>query len=371
METRGRSTRVRQELKRLLDAGVSGRVFPGAVGAVAWLEGDQVRSCHATAGILGQGLGPVREDTLYDLAGLTRSFTAIAALRLVAAERLSLSATVEELVGDLRGGVLRSITVEELLAHRSGLAEWGGFYLDVPHDLGSPAARRWLLGEVSRRPAENAGLMVESDLGYIVLGELLSRARGEAFDRVIAHEVTEPLGLGEQIMFAGSLSSGSRARLVRAAAPTERCEWRGRIVRGEAMDENAAVLGGVAGHAGLFASAPAMASFGASLLQALGGRSSFLSTAALERGVGVGGPPLGWRLKSSSDEVAASVGRRLSPRSFGEVGVTGTSLWCDPEKQLAVALLSNRSHPSRANEKISGFRPAFHDGVLAAWSYGG
>lgn len=371
MDTRGRSTAVRRELKRLLDAGVAGHVFPGAVASVAWWQDGTIQTSAAAGGLLGRGLPPAKVDTPYDLSALTRLFVSVAAMRLVEAQRLRLEATIEDVLGDLRGGVLKGVLIGELLAHRAGLADWGGFFLDVPHDLGSAAARRWLISEISRRPGDGEALGVDSDLGYIVVGEVLSRARGESLDRVIAHEVTEPLAIDEAVVYAGALSSGARARLARAAAATERCEWRGRVVRGEALDENAAILGGVAGHAGLFGTAEAVARFGASMLQAAGGDSSFLTRGSCDQLLGRGdGHPLGWKLKATPGPVAVSAGRRLSEQSFGEVGITGTSLWCDPERGLAVALLSNRVHPSRANEKITGFRPAFHDGVVAAWSRG-
>jgi CubicO group peptidase (beta-lactamase class C family) len=183
----------------------------------------------------------------------------------------------------------------------------------------------------------------------------------------VAAEVTEPLGIEAELFYAGALPAERRAMFLKKVAPTERCEWRGKIVRGEVHDENCAALGGVAGHAGLFGTAHALAKLGRTILDVLGGKSDFLPkklmVEALAARDGSGTHRLGWDTKSAE----SAGGKRLSGSAFGHLGFTGTSLWCDPGRDAVVVLLTNRIHPSRANEKIKGFRPAFHDGVLAAY----
>ena len=323
---------------------------------------------EAAAGRLLPPAGPAVEvRTPYDLASLTKPFVAMAALRLVAAGRLSLDVKADSVVSDVRGGPGGEATLERLLTHRSGLAAWGGLYLDVPHDPGSAAARRWILNEAARRKDETGNQVVYSDLGYLIAGEVVAKAAAQPLDRVIASEITEPLGIADEVFYAGALTAEKRAQLHRQAAPTERCDWRGRIIRGEVHDENCAALGGVAGHAGLFGTAHGVAVFGRSLLDCLHDRSDHwpkaLLTAALAERDG-GSHVLGWDRKDAADSAG---GRRLGPKSFGHLGFTGTSIWCDPERDVVVVLLTNRVHPSRANEKIKGFRPAFHDGVVAAF----
>jgi len=366
---RTRKDRVQREATRLLEAGVSGQVFPGGAACIGWRQADGPVYCVAHAGRLAYAAPtPTRDDTPYDLASLTKPIVAMAALRLVAQGVLALDARADSILSDVRGGGAASVTLEQLLTHRSGLAPWGGLYLDVPHEPGSAAARRWILSEASRRvETEAGGESVYSDLGYIIGGEMIARAAGETLDRVVATEIAEPLGIEAELYYAGALPSDRRAELTRRCAPTERCEWRGRIVRGEVHDENCSALGGVAGHAGMFGTTRAVARFGREMLDCLAGRSDFIAADALQAALAPrpgGSHLLGWDAKTGSPSAA---GRRLGPKTFGHLGFTGTSLWCDPERDLVVVLLTNRVHPSRANEKIKGFRPAFHDGVVAAY----
>jgi CubicO group peptidase (beta-lactamase class C family) len=153
-------------------------------------------------------------------------------------------------------------------------------------------------------------------------------------------------------------------------APTEQDDaFRGHLAHGEVHDENAWVMGGVAGHAGLFSTAQDLAAFcqmmlnegnwfGRQLVRAETIREFTRAHSALDgsqRG-------LGWDKPSAP----SASGKYFSPACYGHLGFTGTSMWIDPEKQLSVVLLSNRVHPSRANEAIRAFRPAFHDAVVEA-----
>lgn len=365
----GTRARVLREAKRLLEAGVAGHVFPGAAACLAHRERGRWVYTSAAAGRLGAGLGRVAPDTPYDLASITKSFVATTALRMVEAGLLSLDLEVGVALSDVRGTPGEAATLEQLLSHRSGLAAWGGLYLDVPHDPGGAAARRWILNEAARREGEGAAGHCEySDLGYILAGEIIGRRAGRGLAEAVAEHVTRALGIDGQVFYAAALPADEQKALAERAAPTERCEWRGRLLRGEVHDENCAALGGVSGHAGLFGDAASVARFGAEMLDVLAGRSDFLApdtlrSALAERGGG-GSYRLGWDVKSGPDSAA---GRRTGDGTFGHLGFTGTSLWCDPEHEVVVVLLTNRVHPSRANQKIRAFRPAFHDGVLAAY----
>jgi CubicO group peptidase (beta-lactamase class C family) len=164
----------------------------------------------------------------------------------------------------------------------------------------------------------------------------------------------------EEIQFAPP--SLWRARI----APTEQDPWRGRLLVGEVHDENAAALGGIAGHAGLFGTAAAVGSYARHLLQVLDGRAGVIRRATLEEFVtkraDIPGSSraLGWDTMLPT----SSCGTLMSARAFGHTGFTGTSLWIDPEKDVYVALLTNRVHPTRANEAIKHVRPAVHDAVV-------
>lgn len=366
--TDGLKQRVERETRRLLDAGVAGQVFPGAVACIDWREGDTQHRVEVAAGVLKASEGATQKGTPYDLASLTKPVVAMAALRLVAAGRQALDVRTDSVVTDVRGGTGGAASLEVLLRHQAGLEATGGLYLDVPHDPGTPAARRWILSEASRRPADpSAGRTLYSDLGYMIAGEVIARGAGEKLEKVVANEVTEPLGIANEMFYPAALAADRRAQAVRDTAPTESCEWRGRLIRAEVHDENCAAFGGVAGHAGLFGTARAVATFGRAVVDSMRGRSDFLPRDLIEAALQPNGDDattirLGWDTRSPE----SSAGRRFGPRSFGHLGFTGTSLWCEPDKDVVVALLTNRVFPSRANERIKGFRPGFHDGVMAA-----
>lgn len=367
MSSLNRRQRLQREATRLLDAGVAGQAFPGGVACVSWREGTETAYVEVAAGRVRMGEAAVKASTPYDLASLTKPIVAMTALRLVAKGLLALDTRTDSIVADVRGGVGGVATLEALLTHDAGLAAWGGLYLDVPHDPGTPAARRWILSEASRRPVEGerAG-PVYGDLGYIIAGEVIARASGEKLDRVVAREITDVLGTSADMYYPVALPPDRRANVVREAAPTEWCEWRARLIRGEVHDENCAAFGGVAGNAGLFGTARSVAVFGRAVLDSLLGRSDFLPKELVERALAPREGTtlrLGWDSKSPKD---SSAGKRMGPKTFGHLGFTGTSIWCDPDRDVVVVLLTNRVHPSRANERIKGFRPGFHDGLLAA-----
>ncbi len=361
--------RLLAEVRRLLVAGVTGQAFPGAAACVSYRDArGREEVVVACGGTLAKGEPAVQPHTRYDLARLTECFVSLAALRMAARGAIDLDAPAESVLADLRGAGLGETSLRALLWHRGDLAPWGGLYLDVPHELGSIAARRWLIGEAAKRRRERPRTPVEhSDLGYIVVGEALARAADATLDGVVAREVLVPLGIEAEVCFAGGVPAEDKSAFVRQVAPTERCEWRGRLVRGEAHDENAAALGGVAGHAGLFGSARCVARLGRAVLDALGRRGDFLPARVLERVLASGDEQVcaGWQRKHGP---TPACGRRMGPKSFGQLGLTGTSIWCDPERDVVVVLLTNRICPSRANERIDGFRPAFHDAVLAMLS---
>ncbi len=363
----GKAAQVKQEMTRVLSAGVAGRVFAGAVACVGYRDGDEAVFVNAAVGHLESHGDKAREDTHYDLASLTKPVVAMTALRMAEASLLDLDGPALEILSDVRGACLDGVSVRALLNHRSGLDSWGGLYLDVPHEAGSSAARRWLVSEAARRPSQSNGRKgcLYSDLGYIVGGEVVARCNKTSLDQAVRQWITAPLGLAASLFYAGEGRHGSA---LRRAAPTERCDWRGRVVRGEVHDENCAALGGVAGHAGLFGTAETVARFGRAVLDVANERSDFFSKGGLEdclRDPGDGASyRLGWDTRSTN---GSSAGNRMSRLAFGHLGFTGTSIWCDPERDVVIVLLSNRVHPSRANEKIRGFRPAFHDGVLAVY----
>jgi CubicO group peptidase (beta-lactamase class C family) len=365
-----RAERLAAESERLIASGVAGNVFPGAVSAISFREPNGKLACVvACGGHVLPGGKAVDADTPFDLASLTKPVFAACALRAIARGGISFELRAEQVIADARGTPGGTATLEQLLTHRSGLAAWGGLYLDVPHDPGTNAARRWIFGEACRRTDDAAqGKSVYSDLGYIVAGEAVARATGRDLDELLASEVLTPLGIDDHhLCYAAALPADRLGELSRKAAATERDEWRGRLLRGEVHDENCFALGGISGHAGMFGTARGVASFARAYLDASQGRGPLLPKAITDRALAArpgGSHRLGWDGKTGPESAA---GRRASKSTFGHLGFTGTSVWCDPERDLVVVLLTNRVCPSRANEKIKGFRPAFYDGVFAAF----
>ncbi len=343
----------------LLQQAVEARVFPGAV--AAWGRRGRPGRLAAVGRLAFDAAAPaVRDDTLYDLASLTKVVvTTTLAAQLVERGLLALAEPASARLPDFRAALGEGVTVGHLLDHSSGLPAHLPLYLDTA----GPAAYRARLAQVALEAVPGTRTAY-SDLGFLVLGLLLEQAGGAGLEELARARVLEPLGLRDTL-FRPPVEL--RARI----APTEDCSWRGRRLQGEVHDENAWALGGVAPHAGLFGSAGDLARFARCLLgggELEGARLLAPETLALFTRR-TGRPPgssraLGWDTPSGQ---SSSAGSRLGPRAFGHTGFTGTSLWLDPAAGLYVVLLSNRVHPTRATgvEAIRGVRRAVADAAVA------
>jgi len=342
---------------------VDSGAFPGAVLAV----GRHGRlALLAAVGRYGtDDARPVDPGTLYDLASLTKVVgLTTACMQLVDEGRLALDAPVRRYLPEFQGGGDKErVTVRHLLTHSSGLPAWRPLY----REAGSRAAALALADTtpLATAPGER---FVYSDLGAIVLMQIVERISGEPLDRWLARRVFGPLGM-PATRYRPPTSWRDRI------APTETdTAFRHRSLRGEVHDENAGRLGGVSGHAGLFANAPDLSRFAAMLLA--GGAWDSLqliraeTVAEFTRRQEV--PPgssraLGW--DTPADSGYTSAGAKLSRRAFGHTGFTGTSLWMDPDRDLFIILLTNRVHPTRANTAILRVRPRVADLVVDALTH--
>ncbi len=355
---------LQEALRGALAQGVEAEVFVGASAAVAYRVEDRWCSVQVGAGRLGEGLGRVSTDTIYDLASVTKPFVTLAVLRLVAEGTLRLEDPIGELVHELKALPSQQLTIKSLLSHRSGLDAWAPLFEGVPHEPGSEQAQQWIVTEAGRLwDGTRSGQDVYSDLGYILVGVALARFCGEPLERVVREQVTWPFGIDAEAFFGPSTAGSWQAR----CAPSGLSVWRQRSLVGEVHDDNCAALGGVAGHAGMFGTSRGVLRLGMGVLDVLRGRSDFLPSALAEECVAPrpeGSHRLGWDGKRAEGSAA---GNLLSAATFGHLGFTGTSLWCDPERELVVALLSNRVYPDGKNIKIRAFRPRFHDAVAEAF----
>lgn len=289
------------------------------------------------------------ESTLYDLASLTKVLaTAPALMLLVERGLVRLEAPVGAYLLEFRGAGTEAVTVRHLLAHTSGLRPTLPLWREAED---SETALRMVLAATPVVPPGTRVLY--SDLNAILLGEIVRRVTGEPLDVFVGRELFTPLGL-RHTLFRPFRSPFARAR----TAPTG--IWRGRPVSGVVNDQNAARLGGVAGHAGLFATALDVARFAQFMLHegALPDGRRLLRAETVRDFVAKTAPPaeeartLGWQAVPTGETVS-SAGTLFGPSSYGHTGWTGTSLWIDPERDLFVVLLTNRAYAPRARRSLT------------------
>jgi len=338
----------------VLSRGCEQRAFPGAAFAVA-RNGATVLQGAVGRFTYEEISEDVTLSTVFDIASVTKVVaTTSMAMLLFERGRLSLRQPVVELLPDFeqRDQRRRLVTVEMLLAHSSGLPAYIKLF-EQARD------RESLLKAALQVPlGANPGTRAEySDIGFMLLGDLLERIAGESLDSFCSREVFIPLGMG-------STYFRPHAKLQGTIPPTRNDQdFRHRVIQGEVHDENASVMGGVSGHAGLFSNTTDLMRFSASM-SGLATHVFRPETIELFTRRQVTPPgtsrALGWDTPSSPSQS----GKHFSPRSFGHLGYTGTSLWIDAERNLAITLLTNRTWPDNQSQLIKQFRPAFHDSVM-------
>jgi beta-glucosidase-like glycosyl hydrolase/CubicO group peptidase (beta-lactamase class C family) len=347
---------------RFLESQVADGAFPGGVMVV----GHRGAVVYRTAvGRYGEDdPRPVTDSTVYDMASLTKVVgLTTAAMLLVAEGKLDLDRPVQEYVPGFTGPRKAEVLVRHLLTHTSGLPAWVPLHLATANR--EDAVRRVLEEPLASRPDDN---YVYSDLGAITLAQVVEAAAEQPLDEFLDIRVFQPLGM----RYTRFLPPASWRPFT---APTERDPWRGRVLRGEVHDENAARLGGVSGHAGLFSTGPDLARFALWILDAYHGRLPIDAPVQLpatvvreftRRQPGPEGSTraLGWDTPTPGG--GRSSGTMLSPASFGHTGFTGTSIWIDPQKEVFIILLTNRVHPTRENRALLSIRGMVADSVLSA-----
>jgi CubicO group peptidase (beta-lactamase class C family) len=325
-------------IDRVVARGVKAGGYPGAAvvvgrkGSSVWEKGFGSLDWDAKSEPV------IPESSIYDLASLTKVIGTTTALMVLYDEgKIHLDDPVSKYIPGFAGGWKDSVTLRQLLEHRSGL----------------PAGRD--LWRVARSPEEARQMVIEtplearpgerfeySDLGADMLGFVVEAVSGKSLDSFLDERVYEPLGMTDTFFRpADSL----RARI----APTEVTPPRGYPLRGEVHDENAYALGGVAGHAGLFSTAADLSIFAQMMLNGgvyNGVRVVADSTVRLFTTRAAGTRALGWDTCDNN----GGCGSYLSDRAYGHTGFTGTSIWIDPDREMFVILLTNRVHAARARQ---------------------
>ncbi len=343
----------------ILQDAISARAFPAA--SVAVTHGGRIVALKALGTFPHEAAAAsVAARTLFDLASVTK-VVATTAMAMLLYERGALDleapvgATVPGFVAHAKKDWRRKkITLRMLLAHSSGLPAHEKLFLRY-------GTREELLQAALTLPlAADPGSRAEySDIGFILLGTALERLAGEPLDSFCRREIFLPLAMNDT---GFNPPAAIRERIVPTADDRH---FRNRIIQGEVQDENAGVLGGVAGHAGLFSNASDLAKFAHAMLS---GGAPILRRETVDLFTRrEAAPPgtsraLGWDTPSAPSQS----GKYFGPSSFGHLGYTGTSLWIDPARQLSITLLTNRTWPDSSNQAIKNVRPAFHDAVVEA-----
>jgi CubicO group peptidase (beta-lactamase class C family) len=352
---------------RVLCDGIAARAFPGcAFGALA--GGKIVLQDALGHFTYDEGAPAVLAETVFDVASLTKivSTTSVAML-LYQRGLLNLETSLDDLLpgfvaGRAPGSHAREVTLRHLLAHSSGLPGYADFFRKAATPAG--LFRACLELPLEAEPGARAEY---SDPGFILLGKALEVYTREYLATWSRHEVFEPLGL-TATGFCPALDMRS------SIPPTEEdTTFRHRRIQGEVQDENAWLLKGAAGHAGLFSNVPDLLRFAGEILNDGQGAASetakprLFDAAAIELFAQRQGPEgssraLGWDTPSEN----STSGRYFSPRSIGHLGFSGCSLWIDRDAGVAVALLTNRTWPDRQCRLIREVWPVFHDAVREA-----
>lgn len=339
---------------KVLQDAVDSRAFPGcAFGVLA--GGRTVLEDALGSFTYDQDAAAVAAETVFDVASLTK-VVATTAIAMVLFERgeLNLDMPVGELlpgfvIGRANSELARRVTLRNLLAHNSGLPGYVEFFRK---DATASGLFRACLGlPIEAAPGERNEY---SDPGFILLGKALEILNRDSLSSTARKEVFGPLRM------AATCYRPARPRW-EGIAPTEIDEtFRHRRIQGEVQDENAWVLDGVAGHAGVFSNVPDLLRFAAGILHSEIFKPETVELFAQRQAPEGSSQALGWDTPSAS---GSSAGRYFSSKSIGHLGYSGCSLWIDLEAQIAAVLLTNRTWPDRKSQAIKQVRPAFHDAV--------
>jgi serine-type D-Ala-D-Ala carboxypeptidase len=340
----------------VLDVGIQHKSFPGASIAIAH-QGRLIARKAFGRFTYDANSARVIPAAIYDLASVTKVVaTTTACMILYEQGKFRLEQPVVEVLPEFAGYDARRalVTFRMLLAHSSGLPAYARMFE-------AASSKNDVMEQAFQMPleADPGSRSLYSDVGFILVGEAVERLSGEPLDKLCKAQVFKPLGLA-------TMTFKPAADLKPLIPPTEDDQtFRHEVVQGQVNDENAWAMGGVAGHAGCFATAQDVATFAEFMLR--GGRPLLqahtveLFTRREQNPAGTS-RTLGWDTPSAPSQS----GNLFSARSYGHLGYTGTSLWIDPERQLSVTLLTNRTWPDRGAQTIKQIRPAFHDAVIEA-----
>ena len=334
---------------------IENKTFPGTV-ILVWNDGEKIFE-KAFGHFTYETESPiVKTNTIYDLASVTKVVaTTTAAMICYDRKLFSLEDKVVKYIPEFGANGKENITIKNLLLHNSGLPAWKKFY-------GRGLTSEDVIKEIYNSELEykTGEKTLYSDLGIITLGKIIEKVTTKSLDKFCSDEIFIPLKMSSTVY-----NPDEKIKIL--CAPTEKDDyWRMKTLQGEVHDETSAMLGGVAGHAGLFSTAEDISKLMAVLMnKGKLGDKEFIKQSTVElftkRFSYESTRALGWDTKSDS---GSSAGKYFGKKSFGHTGYTGTSIWADPERNLFVIFLTNRVHPTRDNTKILKVRPQLHNAII-------
>jgi len=349
------------KVDKVIESAIADSAFPGAV-ILIQKNGKVLYKKAYGYYTYDHSSGHIKLNTMYDLASLTKVIATTTATMICYDRGLfKLDDKVSKYFPQFGVNGKENVTIRNLLVHDSGLRP------DLPSYRAFDSVKNKEQGVMNEIFNDSlvyptGTQMVYSDLNFILMGKIIEKVTGMPLDKFCEKNIFKPLGM-KNTMFNPPDS------LVYRIAPTENDNyWRHRQIRGTVHDETSQLLGGVAGHAGLFSTAGDIAKLLQMLLQKgvyHGKRYIKASTVEMfvKRQSDLSSRALGWDTKSKPPAYSTA-GHLFSDISYGHTGFTGTSVWTDPTRNLFVVFLTNRVYPTRKNEKIRKVRPEVHDAVI-------
>ena len=380
---------VRRKLGRVdreIDKAIARAEIPGAVVGARMPKNGETLEHFSERGlaVLQPERIPMTRRTIFDLASLTKPLATTTALLLLVDEgTVELDAPVAKYLPLFSERGKETVTIRHLLSHSSGLKPWRAYhemFLQKERKtgetlIGTPEARASVIDRTARsalvhEPGEAA---VYGDLDFIVLGAVVEAVGGQRLDDFCREKIFGPLEMSDTFFIPIGRDAQPLAEPTkRCIAATENCPWRNRVLWGEVHDPNASVMGGVAGHPGLFSTVDDVLKFGQIIIDVWHGRSDALPRETLRQFLTRQSLPvssdwaLGW---DTPTEGASSSGKHFSKNSVGHLGFTGTSLWIDLDREAVITLLTNRVHLIAKKSRF-GLRPIVHDAIIEAFEAG-
>lgn len=361
-----------KEVDRLIEDGIRSQAFPSAVLVVGNSKGIIYQNAYGRL-TYGEESEATTLRTIYDLASVTKVIATTAAIMLLYDEgKIDLNASVYSYIPEFANNGKNDITVYNLLVHNSGLTAWTPFYQDPNMD--SPQKVKDAIFNCAKE-YETGSRTLYSDYNAFLLGEIVERISGQKLDQFCKEKIFNKLNMTDTY-FLVPMSEDYRI------APTENdTYWRNQLLVGYVHDELAAILEGVSGNAGLFSTGPDLFKFMQMMLNngrftderrmsPLPLQDTMFTAATVElftsKATGLGYAntrALGWETKPEPTKYPPACGNKFSSNCFGHTGYTGTSVWCDREKDLIVIFLTNRVYPTRSSEEVRSIRPKLHDEI--------